>query len=246
MRLLTCLALCLGLSATAAAQAPAPAKPYTPLPTAMNYATLDPSLEAFRGQLREIVKRKDKAALRAHVIAKGFFWDNDEHRVFDRKKSGFDNLVLAYDFDNPSSGGWDTLDQALTEKLATWHPKRQGVVCLPARPATSEKELTAHAKRLGISALNLVYPRSEGVPVYEKPEQGARVVETLGAHWVRRLDWVDRKGENWPPHKAWNQVVTPAGTTAYAAPDTLVFFSTQTCFAKDATGAWKIAGTAPY
>jgi hypothetical protein len=72
------------------------------------------------------------------------------------------------------------------------------------------------------------------------------VVDTMGAHWVRRLDWVDRHGVYWPPEKAWRQVVTPAGATAFAAPDTLVFFFTQTCFAKDATGAWKIAGTAPY
>jgi hypothetical protein len=138
------------------------------------------------------------------------------------------------------------LERALTETVATMHPKRQGVVCLPARPTTSEAELTRHAKSLGISALNLLYPRAAGVPVYDKPAQGARVIDTMGAHWVRQLDWVDRQGVYWPPHKAWKQIVTPAGTTAYAAPDTFVFFFTQTCFAKDAAGAWKIAGTVPY
>jgi hypothetical protein len=246
MRLLICLALCLGLPAIAAAQAPAPVKPYAPPPAPMNYAPLEPSFETFRGQLRDIVKRKDTAALRPHVIGKGFFWDNDGYRVFEPKKPSFHNLVLAYDFDNTSSGGWDSLNRALTEMIATWHPKRKGVLCLPARPPTTEAELTAHAKRLGINALELVYPRTAGVPVYDKAEPGASVVETVGAHYVRKLDWVTRKGEGWTMAGSWIEIVTPAGKRAFAAPGTLdAGFHTQTCFAKDAAGAWKIAGTAP-
>jgi hypothetical protein len=245
MRLLTCLALCLALPATAAAQAPAPVKPYTPLPAAMSYAQPDPSLDAFRARLREIVKRKDLKALRPHVIARGYFWDNDWYRVFAAKKPGFDNFVNAYNLG--LSGDWVELDRALTETVATMHAKRPGVVCLPARPPTTHAELTAHAKKLGISALELLYPRTAGLPVYDKPEAGAQVVDKIGAIWVRKLDWVMKKGESWTQSGSWLEVVTPAGKRAFAAPGTLdAALYTQTCFAKDASGAWKIAGTASY
>ena len=85
MRLLICLAPLIGCAAPAAAEAPA--KLYTPLPAPMSYAPIDPPLEALRGRLREIVARKDLAALRAHVIAKGFFWENDWDFMFEAGKT---------------------------------------------------------------------------------------------------------------------------------------------------------------
>jgi hypothetical protein len=245
MRLLICLALLIGCAAPADAEAPA--KPYTPLPAPMSYAPIDPSLEALRGQLREIIKRKDVGALRAHVIAKGFFWDNDWYRNFDAKKSGFDNFIGAYGFHPGLAGGWDVLGRAVTETVATQHAKRPGLVCLPARPPTSRAEIDKFAKSIGVSHLDTVYPRSAGLPVREKPNADARVVDTLGAHFVRKLDWVTKRGQEWTMESVWMEIVTPTGKRAFAAPGTLdAVFHTQTCFGKDAAGAWKIVGTAAY
>jgi hypothetical protein len=228
----------------AIAQERPPAKPYAPLAAPMRLAPADPGLDAFRAQLREIVARKDLAALRPHVVAKGFFWDNDWYRVLEPKKSGYDNLRLAYNFGTGRDGDWTEFGRALTETVATLHPRRAGVVCFPARPTTPESEIKRLARSLGVDTLEILYPRTAGLPVYDKPEAGARVVETLGAHFVRKFDWVTRKGEAWTVEGSWIEVVTPAGERAFAAPGTLdAGLHTRTCFAKDAAGAWKIAGT---
>ena len=245
MRLLICLAPLIGCAAPAAAEAPA--KLYTPLPAPMRYAPIDPPLEALRGRLREIVARKDLAALRAHVIAKGFFWENDWDFMFEAGKPSFDNFVLAYNLDTGLGTGWDDLQRAATETIATRHASRPGVICLPARPPASPREIKAHARTMGVDPLMLVYPRTAPLPVYEKPEPGARVIDTIGAEFVRRLDWATKDGANWTVASSWFEIVTPAGKRAFAAPGTLdAYFYTQTCFAKDPTGAWKIAGTASY
>jgi hypothetical protein len=238
------LVLTLALASPAIAQERPPAKPYAPLAAPMRYAPADPGLDALRVKLRDIVARKDLAALRPHVLAKGFFWDNDWYRVFEPKKSGFDNLKLAYNFGTGFDGDWAEFGRALTETVATLHPKRPGVVCLPARPTASDAEIKKFAQSLGVDTLEIVYARTESLPVYDKPEAGARVVDTLGAHFVRKYDWATHKGEPWTVEGSWIEIVTPAGKRAFAAPGTLdAGLHIQTCFAKDATGAWKIAGT---
>ena len=56
------------------AQQPAPPKPYRPIPVTLAQPASDPSFEAFRKQLGDIAKRKDRAALARLVVANNFFW----------------------------------------------------------------------------------------------------------------------------------------------------------------------------
>src|SRR5208282_3186967 len=56
------------------AQKQAPPKPYKVIPVTLAQPSNDPSFEAFRKQLADIAKRKDRAALARIVVANNFFW----------------------------------------------------------------------------------------------------------------------------------------------------------------------------
>jgi len=52
---------------------PAPPGPYKSVPVTLPPRQTDASLDAFRKDLDEITKKKDRAALAGKVVAKGFF-----------------------------------------------------------------------------------------------------------------------------------------------------------------------------
>src|ERR1700731_4108475 len=53
---------------------PAPPGPYKQLLVTPPKPLGDASLDAFRKDLGDIAKRKDRAALASRIVAKGFFW----------------------------------------------------------------------------------------------------------------------------------------------------------------------------
>src|SRR5581483_11560196 len=68
----------------------APPKPYKAVTVTLPAPNTDPSLDAFRKQLGDAAKRKDRAALAALVVPKGFFWQREDGDSADAKKSGID------------------------------------------------------------------------------------------------------------------------------------------------------------
>src|SRR5690348_13553845 len=58
-----------------AAPAQAPIKPYQALAITMPTPVNDPSYDAFRRQLADVAKRKDRNALARLVVTQGFFWE---------------------------------------------------------------------------------------------------------------------------------------------------------------------------
>jgi hypothetical protein len=82
-----------------APQAPAPPKPYKKISVNLPAPLADPSLEAFRKQLADIARRKDRAALAAAIVPQGFFWEREGGDAADEKKSGIDNFAAATGLD---------------------------------------------------------------------------------------------------------------------------------------------------
>src|SRR5687767_7256223 len=92
------LTVCLSCGSAVAQQAPqppAPPKPYKKVAVSLPAPLADPSLEAFRRQLADIAKRKDRAALAALIVPQGFFWERESGNGADEKKSGIDNFAAA-------------------------------------------------------------------------------------------------------------------------------------------------------
>src|SRR5262245_30221407 len=97
-----------GKGAPAQAPAVAPPKPSKPVAIELAPPVNDPSFEAFRKQLGEVAKRKDKAGL-AKLVAANFFWEAEGKDKADKKKSPGDNIAAALGLDKPDAGGWDML-----------------------------------------------------------------------------------------------------------------------------------------
>ena len=71
----------------------ATAKPYKAIAVQPPQRFIDASFAEFRQHLGEVVKRKDRNALRSMVVGKGFFWESDDSDKIDAKKSSFENFV---------------------------------------------------------------------------------------------------------------------------------------------------------
>ena len=86
--------------APAPPQAPAPAKPgpYNVVAIKLPAPVSDASFEAFRKQLADIAKKKDRAAL-ARLLAANFFWIPEDADVADKTKPAIDNLAKAIGLD---------------------------------------------------------------------------------------------------------------------------------------------------
>src|SRR5215831_5610153 len=97
-----------------AAQAPAP---YSVVPVAPAKPVSDPTLDAFRKELGDIAKRKDRAALSRLIVYRGFFWEGDDKSA-DPRKSGIDNLAAALGLDAKDGSGWDALAELAAEANA--------------------------------------------------------------------------------------------------------------------------------
>ena len=229
-------------SASAQQQVPlpmqaAPPGPYKSIAVTLPPRQSDASLDAFRKELGDIAKKKDRAALAAKVVTKGFFWQREDSNDADPKKSGIDNLAAALGLDAPDGTGWQGLATYAADPTATPLPEMKGVVCSPALPSFNEEEMEKVAQSTRTDPAEWAYPTANGVEVRAKPEPAAAVVEKLGMVMVRLLPEED------PTSGDWLKLVTPSGKVGYAPAAALApVGSDQLCYQKDNIGGWRIAG----
>jgi hypothetical protein len=216
----------------------APPGPYKAVAITMPPAVNDASFEAFRNELAEIAKRKDRGALAGKVVAKGFFWQREDSNDAEGSKSSIDNLAEAVGLDRKDGLGWQALASYAAETSASPLPETKGVICAPAIPVFNEQEMEQVASKTRTDVTEWGYPTANGLEVRAKPEAGAPVIDKLGMVMVRTLP----EDGPAPSNPDWIKVVTPAGKVGYTSAMGLApFGSDQLCYAKDGT-SWKIAG----
>jgi hypothetical protein len=214
---------------------PAPPGPYKSIAVTLPPRQSDASLDAFRKELGDIAKKKDRAALAGKVVAKGFFWQREDSNDADPKKPGVDNLAAALGLDAADDSGWQALANYAGDASAIPLPEMKGVVCSPAMPSFNEEEMEKVVQSTRTDPADWAYPTANGVEVRAKAEPGAAVVEKLGMVMVRILPEENLDGD-------WVKIVTPSGKIGYAAADALApMGSDQLCYQKEG-GGWKIAG----
>jgi len=237
--------------ATAAvlAQAPAPAPgsqqrpaaapgPYKPVAIALPAALNDPAFDAFRKQLGEIARKKDRAAL-ARLVAPNFFWIPEDTDLADKSKPAIDNMAKALSLDGKDAIGWEALVAYAAEATATADPQRNGVFCAPAEPVFDEKAADELANATQTDASDWAFPLRDGIEVRAAAKQDSPVVDKLGLYLVRVL--ADDSPAN-AVLATFLKVMTASGKVGYVPTDALLpIGGEQLCYVKDG-GAWKIAG----
>lgn len=220
-------------------QAPAPPKPYKPVSISAPVPLTDPSFEAFRKQVQDIAKRKDKAAL-GKIVAKNFFWERESGNGADKKKTGADNLATALDLNAPDGSGWDVLGIYTSDPTAEPMQGRTGVVCGPAGPKYDEKALEALTQSSDTDVSEWAYPAKPSVEAHASADSSSPVVDKLGMNFVRVYPDDSPANAITAPNAI--RVVLPSGKTGYVAMESLApLTADQLCYVKDASG-WKIAG----
>jgi hypothetical protein len=201
-------------------------------------AVSDASFEAFRKQLADTAKKKDRAAL-ARLVAASFFWIPEDADVADKTKPAIDNLAKAIGLDGTDAIGWEVIAEYAGEITGMPDPQRQGVICAPGEPGFDEKAADELANTTQTDASDWVYPMRDGVELRSGPQQNAAVVEKLGLYLLRALD--DDSPAN-AVMAAFLKVISPTGKTGYVPVDAVrAVVGPQMCYLKDASG-WKIAG----
>jgi hypothetical protein len=229
-----------------AAQAPAPApiKPYKALAVTMPGPANDPSYDAFRKQLADVAKRKDRAALTKLVVAQGFFWESENGDKADKTKPALANLEQAIgSFTGANAPGWDVLAQAAEDPTLEALPDHAGVMCGPAGPQIDGQAFEALIKQTGTDPGDWAFPVAPNLEVRSAGQPNAPVIEKLGMHLIRVIaDPPPANAAQQPP--AFVRVVTPSGKTGFVAIEAIspIGFD-QLCYIKDASG-WKITGFA--
>jgi hypothetical protein len=221
-----------------APQEPAPPRPYKKVSVTLPAPVADPSFEAFRKQLADIVQRKDRAALSALIAPQGFFWERESGNAADEKKSGIDNLAAATGLDNKDGSGWEFLADYADEPTASAVGDGQDKLCAPASPAFNEDELLEVVKDTETNPIEWGYPLKDGIEAREGSKLDSKLVEKLGMHFVRVVF------DDAPPDSAEPvlRIVTPSGKLAFVPAETLSPLGIdQLCYVKQ-DGAWKIAG----
>jgi hypothetical protein len=227
-----------------AAQAPAaaPITPYQPLAIKMPTPSTDASFAAFRKQLADAAKRKDRNALAKLVVGQGFFWESAGGDKADKKKPAVANLEQAIGgFSGPDAQGWDVLAQAAEDPTVEPLPDHAGVMCGPAGPEIDGQAFEALVKQTGTEAGDWAFPVAPDLEVRSAGQPSAPVIEKLGLHLIRVI--ADPPPANGPQAApTFIRVVTPSGKTGFVAIDGIspIGFD-QLCYVKNA-GAWKIAG----
>jgi hypothetical protein len=232
-----------------AQEAPKP-KPYTALAVTPPAPSTDASYEAFRKQLADVAKRKDRAGLGHLVVAQGFFWERDGGDGADKKKSSLDNLATAIGLDAKEGFGWDMLGDAADDPTLEASPERTGVMCSPANPKFDDKAFEQLTKATGTEDGDWAFPVSSAVEVHSGPQPNAPVVDKLGLNlvWVLPEEAPPATKGNQPPAAAPPpaptavKIVLPSGKVGYVAIDAIApIGAEQLCYVKDASG-WKIDG----
>jgi hypothetical protein len=228
------LALALTVIPAAAQQAPPDQKPYKPVEVTIPAPSSDKSFEAFRKQLAGVVQRKDRAAFAKLVVATNFFWESDFGGMFDRKKSGFDNLMKALRLGDPDGRGWAALAAFATEPTTGPTIEHGHAQCAPAPPDYDDGELSTVTEATNTDVVDWSYPRVRGMQVRNAAAADGVVIDTLGSVLVRVLGTPDRNG--------WTKIATPSGKTGFVPPASLLSpLADRLCFARDASG-WRITG----
>ena len=217
----------------------ATAKPYKAIAVQPPQRFIDASFAEFRQHLGEVVKRKDRNALRSMVVGKGFFWESDDSDKIDAKKSSFENFVAAVRLDAKDGAGWDLLEAAADETTAEEVQDRKGVMCAPATPSFDENAFDELTRETKTDVEEWGYPTAAGVEVHATAKPNSSVIEKLGMNLVRVLDSDESNGADAPL-----KVVTPAGKLGYVDSDALAaLVFDQLCYSKE-SGSWKIVGYA--
>jgi len=220
-------------------QEPAPPKPYKKVAVTLPAPVNDPSFEAFRAQLADIAQRKDRAALAALIVPRGFFWERESGNDADEKKSGIDNFAAATGLDAADGSGWEFLADYAAEPTASQVGDRQDMICAPVAPDFNEDEFIELMTATETNPIEWGYPTSDGIEARETAKPDSKLVEKLGMHLVRvRFDDV-------PPDPAAEpmlHIVTPSGQLAYIPAEALSPLGIdQLCYVKQ-DGSWKIMG----
>jgi hypothetical protein len=225
-----------------AAQAPAPITPYQPLAIKMPTPSTDPGFAAFRKQLADVAKRKDRNALAKLVVGQGFFWESESGDKADKKKPAVANLEQAIGgFSGPNAQGWDVLAQAAEDPTVEPLPDHAGVMCGPAGPEIDGQAFEALVKQTGTEPGDWAFPVAPDLEVRGAGQPNAPVIEKLGLHLIRVI--ADQPPANAPQTAPmFIRIVTPSGKTGFVAVEGIspIGFD-QLCYVKDA-GGWKITG----
>ena len=230
-----------GPQAPAQAPATAPIKPYKALAITMPTPSTDPSYEAFRKQLADVAKRKDRAGLAKLVVAQGFFWETEGGDKADKKKSAIANLEQVMGgFSGADAQGWDALAQAAEDPTLEALPDHAGVMCGPAGPQIDGQAFEALVKATATEPGDWAFPVAPDLEVRSAAQPNAPVIEKLGLHLIRVI--AEATPANAQTQPMFARVVTPSGKTGFVAMDGIspIGFD-QLCYVKDASG-WKITG----
>ena len=215
-------------------------KPYEPVQIGAPQPVNDPSFDAFRRQIGDIAKRKDRAALAKMVVAKDFFWLGEKGDRADKKRSGMDNLVRVLDLNAKDGAGWEALAGYAAEPTATPVPGKNDTLCAPADPVFDVKQLENLAKQTGTNEAEWGYPAQPGIEVRASAQASAPVTDKLGMHFVRVME--DDGPEPPQGQMPMLKIVIPSGKVGYVPADALSpLGNDQLCYAKDAAG-WKVGG----
>ena len=220
--------------------AAAPVAPYQPIAISAPKPVADPSFEAFRNQIAEAAKRKDKKALTGLVSAT-FFWQGEKGDKADKKKKPIDNLAKALALDAKDGSGWEALTGYAADPTGAPFPDKKDTICAPADPDFDAKALEALAQSTKTDESEWGYPMQPNVEVRGTPQPNAPVIEKLGMHFVRVMQ------DDTPPNPQQQQapmlrIVTPSGKVGFVPGEAIApLGNDQICYAKEAAG-WKIAG----
>jgi hypothetical protein len=217
----------------------APIKPYKVVAVTPPAPLNEPTLEAFRRQLAEAARERDRAAL-TRLVAADFFWIQETADIAGRNRSPFANLAAAFGLDAKDTQGWEILASLAEESTASPLRGRAGVLCSPGEAAFDTKEFEALLNATETDVFEWGYPALDGVTVRSAPRANAPVAGRLGMHLVRVL----QDDSPTPPDDApfFLRVLMPSGQVGYAAAESLVPLDLdQLCYVRTRDG-WGIAG----
>ena len=216
----------------------APAKPYKPVMISAPPPVNDPSFAAFRQQIADIAKRKDRAALARMIVAQGYFWEGERGDKADPRKSGADNLAAAIGLNNPDGSGWEILAGFVADSTGAPLPQRKEVICSPAEPVFDEQQFEDMVKSTNTEEADWGFPMRPGVEVRAGAQPNAPVIDKLGMHFVRVMTDDSTATSQVPMLR----IVTPSGKVGYVPGEAInPLGNDQICYVKEA-GGWKIAG----
>jgi hypothetical protein len=217
--------------------AAAPPAPYTALVVAPPKPYNDPSLAAFRNELKAIAQKKDRAALAKLVLAKDFFWLKEDGNAAG-KKTGIEALATALSLAAKDGTGWETLGELVSDETAAPYPDRPNTVCSPSGPQFKVEDLEKLVDATKTDISDWGFTSQENIEVKASAQAAAAVIDKIGMIFVRVMpDTAPNASQEFM------RIVTPFGKVGFVSAEAInPLGSDQLCYGKDATGAWKIVG----